>query len=125
MAAFVDLSHNLVHSIPRRMRAIVNAGDLWTKYWSLPQTFLNFIDKYSWQFVKKFAYASFANLLLPIIRRLLLGMAWPVYKNNSLFTSSKGRKISNINKQNICKKYINKKKRPMDGISISSTNYLH
>ena len=63
--------------------------------------FLIFDDKCSWQF-KKFAYASFASLLLPIIRGLLLGITWPVYENNSLFTSSKRRKISNINKQNIC-----------------------
>ena len=69
--------------------------------------FLIFNGKCSWQFVKKFAYASFANLLLPIIHGLLLGMTWPVNENNSLFTSSKHRKISNINKQNICKKYIN------------------
>ena len=27
-----DLFHNLVDSMPRRMRAIVNAGGLWTKY---------------------------------------------------------------------------------------------
>ena len=73
--------------------------------------FLIFNDKSSWQFVKKFAYASFANLLLPIIRGLLLGMTWPVYKNNSLFTSSKRRKISNINKQNICKKIYKQEKK--------------
>ena len=36
--------------------------------------FLIFNDKSSWQFVKKFAYASFVNLLLSIIRGLLLGM---------------------------------------------------
>ena len=42
--------------------------------------FLIFNDKCSWQVVKKFAYASFANLLLPIIHGLLLGMTWPVYK---------------------------------------------
>ena len=32
VAAYVNLFHNLVDSMPRRMRAIVNAGDLWTKY---------------------------------------------------------------------------------------------
>ena len=74
--------------------------------------FLNFNDKCSWQFVKKFAYASFASLLLPIIHGLLLGITWPVYENNSLFTSSKRRKISNINKQNICNKiYKHEKKK--------------
>ena len=30
VATDVDLFHNLVDSMPRRMRAIVNAGDLWT-----------------------------------------------------------------------------------------------
>ena len=72
---------------------------------------VNFDDKCSWQFVKKFAYASFASLLLPIIRGLLLGMTWPVYKNNSLFISSKRRKISNINKQNICNKIYKQEKK--------------
>ena len=73
--------------------------------------FLIFNDKCSWRFVKKFAYASFANLLLPIIRGLLLGMTWPVYENNSFFTSSKRRKISNINKQNICNKIYKQEKK--------------
>ena len=49
--------------------------------------FLIFNDKCSWKFVKKFVYASFANLLLrnllmqmlPIIHGPLLGMTWPVY----------------------------------------------
>ena len=36
--------------------------------------FLIFNNNCSWQFVKKFSYGSFANLLLPVIRVLLLGM---------------------------------------------------
>ena len=32
VATDVDLFHNLVDSMPRRMRAVVNAGGLWTKY---------------------------------------------------------------------------------------------
>ena len=53
----------------------------------------------SWQFVKKFAYASFANVLLPIIHGLLLGMTWPIYKYNCLFTSRNvGRYQISINK---------------------------
>ena len=84
---------------------------------SLPpsRVVLIFNDKCSWQLVKKFAYASFANLLLPIIHGLLLGMTWPVYKNNSLFTSSKRRKISNINKKNICTKIYKQEKKKACG----------
>lgn len=32
VATDVDLFHNLVDSMPRRMRAVVNAGGMWTKY---------------------------------------------------------------------------------------------
>ena len=32
VATDVELFHNLVDSLPRRMRAIFNAGGLWTKY---------------------------------------------------------------------------------------------
>ena len=32
LATVVDLFHNLVYSMPRRMRAIVSAGGLWTTY---------------------------------------------------------------------------------------------
>ena len=67
---------------------------------------------------------SLRNLLMqalqtyccPSSEGLLLGMTWPVNKNNRLFTSSKRWKISNINKQNICKKYINKKKSLWKGL---------
>ncbi|KAJ4431531.1 hypothetical protein ANN_20130 [Periplaneta americana] len=32
MAKNLDLFHNLVDSMPRRMRAVVDAGGLWTRY---------------------------------------------------------------------------------------------
>ena len=53
VATDVDLFHNLVDSMPRRMRAIVNAGGLWTKYESLPQIFF---------FKYFFAYVLFINI---------------------------------------------------------------
>ena len=88
--------------------------------------FLIFNDKCLWQLVKKFAYASFANLLLPIIRGLLLlGMTWPVYKNDSLFTSSKVGRYQMLINKTCAKIYKQEKKRPVEGTSISYTNHLH
>ena len=78
-----------------------------------------------WQFVKTFAYASFANLLLPIIRGLLLGMTWPVTKIIVYLLSQNVGTYQILIKKHMQKINKQEKKKPVEGISILSTNLLH